>query len=101
MVPGVIYPDRLAYALEARDFENFQVMVNKALILENHRGVIEHKHKLVHQHHSGSGSRPHVATPTAGSVFHPAQSHSQLRPQIARQGFSTPQHQVIQHPNNF
>jgi hypothetical protein len=29
----------LAYALEARDFKNFQGMVNKALVLENHRGV--------------------------------------------------------------
>jgi hypothetical protein len=39
--------DGLAYALEARDFENFQGMVNKTLVLENHRGVIECKHKLV------------------------------------------------------
>jgi hypothetical protein len=39
--------DGLAYALEARDFENFQGMVNKALVLENHRGVMERKHKLV------------------------------------------------------
>jgi hypothetical protein len=31
--------DGLAYALEAQDFENFQVMVNKALMLENHIGV--------------------------------------------------------------
>jgi TPP-dependent indolepyruvate ferredoxin oxidoreductase alpha subunit len=37
----------LAYALEAQDFENFQGMVNKALVLENHRGVMERKHKLV------------------------------------------------------
>jgi hypothetical protein len=29
--------DGLAYALEARDFENFQGMVNKALVLENRR----------------------------------------------------------------
>jgi hypothetical protein len=42
--------DGLTYALEARDFENFQWMVIKALVLENHRGVIEHKRKLVHQH---------------------------------------------------
>jgi hypothetical protein len=42
--------DRLAYALEARDFENLQWMVNKALVLENHRGVMECKHKLVRQH---------------------------------------------------
>jgi hypothetical protein len=39
--------DRLAYALEARDFENFQGMVNKALVLENRRGVMERKRKLV------------------------------------------------------
>jgi hypothetical protein len=39
--------DGLAYALEARDFENFQGMVNKALVLENHRGVMERKPELV------------------------------------------------------
>jgi hypothetical protein len=39
--------DRLAYALGARDFENFQGMVNKTLVLENHRGGLERKHKLV------------------------------------------------------
>jgi hypothetical protein len=37
--------DGLAYALEARDFENFQTMVNKALVLENRRGILERKHK--------------------------------------------------------
>jgi hypothetical protein len=37
----------LSYALEDRDFENFQGMVNKALVLENHRGMMERKHKLV------------------------------------------------------
>jgi TPP-dependent indolepyruvate ferredoxin oxidoreductase alpha subunit len=42
--------DGLVFALEARDFENFQRMVNKALVLENHRGVMEYKSKLVHQH---------------------------------------------------
>jgi hypothetical protein len=42
--------DGLAYALEARDFENFQRMVNKAPVLENRRGVMEHKRKLVCQH---------------------------------------------------
>jgi hypothetical protein len=42
--------DGLAYALEAQYFKNFQGMVNKALVLENHRGVMEHKRKLVRQH---------------------------------------------------
>jgi hypothetical protein len=58
-------------ALEARDFENFQWMVNKALVLENHRGVIERKRKLVHQHQLGSSSRPHVVTSSARHVFCP------------------------------
>jgi hypothetical protein len=75
--------DGLAYALEAGDFENFQGMVNKALVLGNHRGVIEHKRKLVHQHQPGSSSRPHVATSLAGPVFHPAQTQYQPKPQIA------------------
>jgi hypothetical protein len=66
--------DGLAYSLEARDFENFQGMVNNALVMENHREVREHKHRLVHQHQPGSSSRPHVATSSAGPVFRPAQS---------------------------
>jgi hypothetical protein len=82
--------DRLAYALEAQDFENFQEMVNKALVLENCRGVMEHKPKLSCQHQSGSSSSPH-----------PAQPQFQPKPQAAGQGFSTPQRQVIQRPNNF
>jgi hypothetical protein len=48
-------------------------MVNKTLVLENHRGVMEHKHKLVRQHQLSSSSRPRVATSSAGPVFHPAQ----------------------------
>jgi hypothetical protein len=33
-------------------------MVNKALVLENRRGVMERKRRLVRQHQSGSSSRP-------------------------------------------
>jgi hypothetical protein len=65
--------DGLAYALEARDFENFQGMVNKAHVLENHRGVMECKHKLVHQHQPSSSCKPRVATSSAGPMFRPAQ----------------------------
>jgi hypothetical protein len=64
--------DVLAYALEAQDFKNFQGMVNKALVLENRRGVMERKRKLVHQHQPSSSSRPHVAMSSVGPVFHPA-----------------------------
>jgi hypothetical protein len=39
--------DGLTYALEARNFENFHGMVNKSIVLENCRGVMEHKRKLV------------------------------------------------------
>jgi hypothetical protein len=63
--------DGLTYALEARDFENFQGMVNKALMLENHRGVMERKRKLMHQHQSNSSSRPRVATSSTRPVFCP------------------------------
>jgi hypothetical protein len=39
--------DGLAYALDAWDFENFHGMVNKVPVLENHRGAMECKRKLV------------------------------------------------------
>jgi hypothetical protein len=72
--------DGLAYALGARDLENFQGMVNKALVLENRRSVMECKRRLVHQHQSGSSSRPHVAMPLAGPMFCPAQPLFQPKP---------------------
>jgi hypothetical protein len=81
--------DGLAYALETQDFENFQGMVNKA-VLENHKGVMERKHKLVHQHQPSSSSRPRVATSLVGPVFHPAQPQFQPTLQAAGQGDSTP-----------
>jgi hypothetical protein len=65
--------DGLAYALEARDFENFKRMVNKALALQNRRGVMERKRKLVHQHQPGSSSGPRVATSSARPMFCPVQ----------------------------
>jgi hypothetical protein len=44
-------------------------MVNKALVLENRRGMMERKHKVVHWHQLGSSSRPRVASSSAGSMF--------------------------------
>jgi hypothetical protein len=76
-------------------------MVNKSLVLQNRRGVMERKCKLVRQYQLGSSSRPCVATSSTGPVLHPAQPQYQPRSQLARQGFSTPQRQVIQRPNNF
>jgi hypothetical protein len=37
--------DGLTYAMEARDFENSQDIVNKSLDLENRRGAMEHSKK--------------------------------------------------------
>jgi hypothetical protein len=48
-------------------------MVNKALVLENHRGVMECKCKLVRQHQPSTSSRPRVAMSSAGPVFCPVQ----------------------------
>jgi hypothetical protein len=64
--------DGLAYASEARDFENFQGMVNKAIVLKNRRGVMKRKRKLVHQHQPSSSSKPRVTTSSARPVFCPA-----------------------------
>jgi hypothetical protein len=36
----------LAYALEAHNFDNFQDMVDKALVLENRRAIMERKRKM-------------------------------------------------------
>jgi hypothetical protein len=72
--------DGLAYALEAQDFENFQGMVNKTLVLENRRCMMEHKRKLVRQHQPDSSSRPRVATPSVGLVFRLAQPLFQPKP---------------------
>jgi hypothetical protein len=58
--------DGLAYALEARDFENFQGMLNKALVLENRRVMMKRMRKLVHQHQSDISSRLCVVTSTTG-----------------------------------
>jgi hypothetical protein len=90
--------DKLAYTLEDRDFENFQGKVNKAL--ENRRGVIERKRKLVRHHQLGSTSRPCVATPSARSMFRPAQPLFLPKSQVAGQVYSTLQRQVMSRRNN-
>jgi hypothetical protein len=41
--------DGLAYALEACDFENFQNMVDKPLVLENRRGILSSKSTRVNR----------------------------------------------------
>jgi hypothetical protein len=52
--------DGLAYALEARDFENFHTMIDKALVPENRRGILSSKRKQEHQSQRSSNSRPQI-----------------------------------------
>jgi hypothetical protein len=54
--------DGLAYALEARDFINFQDMVDKALVLENRRGIMERKRTMQRTRPQGSNTRVRVGS---------------------------------------
>jgi hypothetical protein len=63
--------DGLAYALEARDFINFQDMVDKALVLETRRGIMERKRKMQHTGSQESNTRYHVGLSSRGPVFCP------------------------------
>jgi TPP-dependent indolepyruvate ferredoxin oxidoreductase alpha subunit len=54
--------DGLAYALEARDFVNFQDMVDKVLVLENQRGIMERKRKMQRTRSQGSNMRFYVGS---------------------------------------
>jgi hypothetical protein len=89
--------DGLAYALEARDFITFQDMVDKALVLENRRGIMERKRKMQRTGPQGSNTRFRVGSSSRGLVFCPVQQSGQPRVQAASQGFQTPQRQIQHH----
>jgi hypothetical protein len=61
--------DGLAYALEARDFINFQDMVDKALVLEKRRGIMERKRKMQRTGSQRSNTRFRVGSSSQGPVF--------------------------------
>jgi hypothetical protein len=81
--------DGHAYALEARDFENFQTMVDKALVLENRRGILSSKRKQEHRTQQNTNSRPciNVNYLPPRPIFHPVPQSSQPMPRPAGQGF--------------
>jgi hypothetical protein len=60
--------DGLAYALEARNYENFQDMVKKALVLENRRGIMDCKRKQECEGQSSNNSKPSVGMPSAEPI---------------------------------
>jgi hypothetical protein len=95
--------DGLVYALEARDFENFHTMIDKTLVVKNRIGILSSKHKQERQTQQSTNSRPHVNinSSPAMPIFHPIPQSSQQMPQLAGQGFVTPQQQMILWPNLF
>jgi hypothetical protein len=83
----------LAYALKAYDFINFQDMVDKVLVLENRRGIMEWKRKMERTGPQGSNTRVHVGSSLQGPNFRPGQQIGQSKMQAIGQGFQTPQYQ--------
>jgi hypothetical protein len=74
--------DGLAYALEARDFKNFQTMVDKALVLENRRGILSSQRKQERQTQLNTNSKPriNVNSSSARPIFCPIPQSSQSMP---------------------
>jgi TPP-dependent indolepyruvate ferredoxin oxidoreductase alpha subunit len=83
--------DGLAYTLEARDFENFQAMVKKVLVLENRRGILECRRKQERHSQHSINSMPRIGTSSVGPIFHPMQLNIQPMPPPSGEGFATPQ----------
>jgi hypothetical protein len=65
--------DGLAYALKAHNFAKFQDMVDKALVLENRRGIMERKRKMQRTRSQGSNTRFRVGFSLQGPNFRPGQ----------------------------
>jgi hypothetical protein len=78
-------------------------MVDKALVLENRRGILSSKHKHKCQSQSSSNSRPRININSlpVKPIFRLVAQSFQPMPQHGAQGFVTPQRQMIPHPNLF
>jgi hypothetical protein len=83
--------DGLAYALKAHDFINFQDMADKALVLENRRGIMERKRKKQRTGPQGSNMKVRVDSSSQGPNLSPGQQIGQHQIQTMGQGFQTPQ----------
>jgi hypothetical protein len=73
--------DGLTYALKAHDFIKFQDMVDKALVLENRRGIMERKRKMQHTRPQGSNTRVRVGSSSQGPNFRLGQQIGQSKMQ--------------------
>jgi hypothetical protein len=76
-------------------------MVNKALVLENSRGILERKRKQERQSQHSTNSTCRIGSSSTGSIFHPTQQNVQPMLQPTGQGFVTRQRQMISHPNSY
>jgi hypothetical protein len=69
-------------------------MVDKALVLENRRGIMERKRKMQCTGSQGNNTRFRIGSSSQGPIFRPSQQSGQSRMQTAGQGFQTPQRQI-------
>jgi hypothetical protein len=76
-------------------------MVNKALVLENRRGILERKRKQERQSQPSTNSRPRTGSSSTGPIFCPMQQNDQPMPQPTGRGFAITQRQIISHPNGY
>jgi hypothetical protein len=65
--------DGLAYAMEAHNFKKIQDMVDKDLVLENRRGIMERKRKMQHTGALGNNKKFCDGFSSQGLVFHSGQ----------------------------
>ena len=86
--------DGIQYALLPQDFASFQVMVNKALVVEHKRRQMEHKRKMSSQGQgSSSRFRPRYNPPQQGPMFRQQNQHqnqNKLQMQAQRSNFQAP-----------
>jgi hypothetical protein len=65
--------DGLVCALEGHNFDNFQDMLDKTLVLENRSRIMQHKRKIRCTGTQGSNKRFHDGSSSQGPVFHSSQ----------------------------
>jgi hypothetical protein len=70
-------------------------------VAENRRGILEHKCKQEHRSQPSTNSGPYIGSSSAGPIVHPMKQNVHPMPQPTGQGFVTPQHQMISHPNGY
>jgi hypothetical protein len=87
--------DGLAYALEAQNSKKNQDMVDKALVRENRKGIMEHKRKMQCTGAPGNNKKLCDGFSSKGPIFCSGQ---QQRMQVIVQGFQT-LHRQIQRTN--